>query len=186
MCFVMQRREFLKSCFVLMGTGLPAGSFSAAESEAPTDATLSADVAGGRNYVYPAYDVGQIPFSRGGSYLTLSRPVGSRSRLVLSTKRASAVSLKWMKHWANNYFEIAIQQNKRELEYEVEADPWSLKLVTPAGKVSIAFIDDDTLHFHSDGLDIVFVPVIPIDYQFVDSRGTMTIYAFNGFATHQL
>jgi len=91
-----------------------------------------------------------------------------------------------MKYWANNYFEIAVREGERELEYDVEATPWSLRLVSTAGAASIAFVDEDTLHFHSEGLEIALLPVLPMDYHFVDSRGTLTVYTFNGFATHQL
>jgi hypothetical protein len=182
----VQRRAFIKTCLVLGTTGAGVKALNrstAGETTATSPAGPTRGAAGAPRF--PFYDPARIPFSSSGSFLTLN-PSGSSGRLRIATRRMSAVSLKWMTHWADTYYEVVLLDGDVELPYSVEATPWQLKLLTARGEAVIAFVDPDTLHFHADGPAISLRPLLPIDYHLPDLHGGVCLYMFNGFSTHQL
>ncbi|WP_338398769.1 amylo-alpha-1,6-glucosidase [Persicobacter psychrovividus] len=81
---------------------------------------------------------------------------------MIKSLRYEAIPFAWNKHWAGDYYEIAIYKNGTPLKYEIDYQPWALNLLTDAGKVSVSYIDDFTMYLGTDAaLEIRLIPLQP-------------------------
>jgi putative isomerase len=137
---------------------------------------------------FPNYNLSEVPFSRAGSYLKITALNGSGSnRLQLCTVRNTAVTYKDDKHWAHDFYEIALYKDSKEVEYSYQAYPWCLKLLCKEGSLTIAFSNNETLVFSAIGVHIVLRSCKTYAWRYVDTvTGALKLYDSQAGCTHQI
>ncbi|MEN2742356.1 glycogen debranching protein [Microbacterium sp. X-17] len=96
-----------------------------------------------------AFDIDEIPFSRRGSWLDLSRVVGLHTR---------AEDLHLVSHQTGMHAVLRLQpeHHGRAIETEVSADPAVLEWAAPSGAVRATFDGPAAIRFAGDGLGMRF------------------------------
>lgn len=158
----MDRKKFLQlSTIGAAGLGLTVSA------NANTVSTVSSSVAGfsagpfnRRQVFYPEIDFGTQVFSKCGSWFIVNyHDRANTHRLYLKTLRSSAISQKWDTAWAADLYDIALYKNNVEVVYETTATPYSLELRSNQGTASITFLDNDTLYFLANELEVRLIPL---------------------------
>ncbi|GJM64382.1 amylo-alpha-1,6-glucosidase [Persicobacter diffluens] len=158
----MNRKDFLKLT----------GAFSAAIGVAPVmamaknpgpkpfDSVKTPPLA---NNLFPNLDLPRFMFSKSGAFLCVNFKDGKASnRLMIKSLRYEAIPYAWNKHWAGDYYEIAVYKDNKELKYEIDYEPWAMHLKTTQGTVTLSYIDELTLFLGSnDALEIRLIPLQP-------------------------
>lgn len=144
----MNRKDFLQiSSIFSVGMMMP---FTLKSNEKPI-----IDSFGWEAKYYPNLNFQKQSFSKSGSWLNINyKDVKKTHRIYIKTLRSVAVSYKWSEYWAGDYYQIGLYKNGAEVTYETKYLPWKLELTAKEGNATIAFLDDETIYFHSEGVDI--------------------------------
>ncbi len=128
------------------------------------------------------YALDLIPFSRRDSFLLItSRNSSGSPRLLYKTCSARIHSLHDIPFPADEFFELALYKDGREIPYTWQASPHKLDLVGNNGEsVSLVFSKGDTLIFEARNTGLRLMPskVFPIQYSPVPGE----IYLVDWFA----
>ncbi|NOK81276.1 MAG: hypothetical protein GFH27_549287n357 [Chloroflexi bacterium AL-W] len=109
------------------------------------------------------YNLHELPFSRAGSFLTISAQNGTGSlRLAYKTCSARSVSVKDSPFWAHDFFELALLKDQHEVPYTWTAQPHRLDLHTEnSGSVTLVFLDSESILFATRGVSLRLLPYKP-------------------------
>jgi hypothetical protein len=90
-------------------------------------------------------NINNIPFSRDGAYVALTAEGGS---LIIHNVRS--------RPFQDRALEMYILKEGRAVNYQIEAFPEYVRLISPEGEVTLYIRDDETIAFDSHGLDLYF------------------------------
>ncbi|MFZ0531891.1 MAG: hypothetical protein WAM09_01830 [Anaerolineales bacterium] len=128
------------------------------------------------------YSLDQIPFSRRGSFLTItSRNSSGSTRLLYKTCSARIHNLHDIPFAADEFFELSLVKDGHDVPYSWQAYPYKLELhVESDAQVVLAFADPDTLIFQANNVGLRWLPskVFPIQYSPEENQ----IYLIDWFA----
>jgi putative isomerase len=128
------------------------------------------------------YSLDQIPFSQRGSFLLItSRNSSGSPRLLYKTCSARIHNLHDIPFPADEFFELALEKDGREIAYTWQVYPHRLDLCGDQGEiVSLAFSDSHTLVFEARNVGLKLFPskVFPIQYSPIKNE----IYLIDWFA----
>ena len=114
------------------------------------------------------YPLDQIPFSTRGSFLTItSRNSSGSSRLLYKTCSGRAYDSSNAPFPADEFFELSLIRDGKEIPYTWQAYPYRLDLNADAqGNLTLTFVDPETLIFEARGVGLRLLPCKknPIEY----------------------
>ena len=150
----MKRRNF----FYLLSTAVVASQIKESVlGQAQHSKTIAPIERPKATYVYPYFDLSQIPFSCAGSYHVVS--IGAAAgdyRLRFSTVRKAAITHRYQTgaSWSHDVLELALLKNGVELKYATEATPTTLLLRAGDAGATVAFYDQFTFVIEAHACDI--------------------------------
>ena len=128
------------------------------------------------------YALDQIPFSRRGSFLTItSRNSSGSPRLLYKTCSGRIHNLHDIPFPAEEFFELSMIKDGQEVPYTWQAYPHRLDLNGETGEqIVLIFADSDTLIFQANNVGFRLMPakVFPIQFSPVEGE----IYLSDWFA----
>lgn len=128
------------------------------------------------------YALDQIPFTQRGSFLMItSRNSSGSPRLLYKTCSARFHYIHDIPFPADEFFELALFKEGREVPYTWQAYPHRLDLIGENGEqISLAFSDAKTLIFEANNVGLRLLPakVFPIQYSPVERE----VYLIDWFA----
>ncbi len=148
----INRRDFIQySSFAGGGVLLP--QLWQRETTGNSPVKFSNEEGDFRQYHYPRYNLNTIGFTKANSWLML---IKRGDDLLFKTIDHDVISEKWMPHWANDLFRIRFWEGDRQVPFEFETSPWSLKIRAGRGELITTFMDDETLLFETNDLHFSF------------------------------
>jgi len=156
----MKRRQFIQTATSVIPIALLKDSLSMNPFSTTNKETQEA-------HYFPDLLLKDFVFSKKGSWLIFSlNQIDGKERLVLKTLRGAAISHKYMKGWACDFFILRLFDHKEEVDYSVQRLPWQLNLNSSKGNATIAFLDEETIHFNAENLKFALVPMQDFGWQF--------------------
>ncbi len=89
-------------------------------------------------------DIGKIPFSRYGAYISLTKEEKDDGIIIHNVQRRGD----------DEEFKLRFEKDKQIIDYDISSTPYSANIVSSAGQAKIYIRDDRTLVLESDGLDV--------------------------------
>lgn len=113
----------------------------------------------GQSRSFPHFDLETIPFSRSGSFYTITKTHGNEhGELSIKTALRGAITYRWdgSPSWAHDFFGIQLFEDGTQVHYTTEVTPWELILVpeSGSGEVKITFSGTTRLLFQNKGVEL--------------------------------
>jgi putative isomerase len=134
------------------------------------------------------YNLSEIPFSLPGSFLTISSlSTATGCRLAYRTSSSRAVNRRDMPFNANDFFEIALTRDGKEIPYGWSAAPHRLDLIASGdGFATFVFANPDTLLFKTNGLGLRLLPAKTFISSWQTDSSSLSILDYPARGIHQL